>query len=162
MHVSPIPDPTSDPAAAIFHSGSRTGRALSSSLYLQDVCRTVRIRSEVECALKPQEQPIIAVARQIYRLLVDQYGIDNAAHLYQLLPVAAIASEARDLPGGNRTDLAEADFRPHPLEAGAHDAAGGGAAEVVVDYVDLRPAKSHKTLAHRVLQPSALAIVQDL
>jgi hypothetical protein len=110
----------------------------------------------------PQEQPIIAVARQIDRFLVDQHSVDDAAHLNQLLPIATVAGEARDLPGGNRTDLAEADLRHHSLETGAHDAASGGAAEIVIDDLDLGPAESRQTLAHGVLQRPALAIMQDL
>jgi len=61
--------------------------------------------------------------------------------------------------GRNRAHLAKADLRHHPLEAGARDAARGRAAEVIVDDLDLGPAERSKTLAHRVLQCPALAIV---
>jgi hypothetical protein len=47
------------------------------------------------------------------------------------------------------------------LETGAHDAAGGGAAEIVIDDLDLGPAESRQTVAHGVLQRPALAIMQD-
>ena len=107
-------------------------------------------------------EPSRTVARQINRLLVDQHGVDNAAHLDQLLPIAAVAGKARDLAGGNRAHFAEADLCHHPLEAGAHHTAGGRATEIVVDDLDLRPAESHQALAHRVLQRPALAVVQDL
>src|SRR6202011_2593623 len=72
------------------------------------------------------------------------------------------AGKARDLPCRDRTNLAEADLRHHSLETGAHDAAGGGAAEIVIDDLDLGPAESRQTLAHGVLQRPALAIMQDL
>lgn len=51
---------------------------------------------------------IIAAARQIDRLLVNQHSVYEAAHFDQLLRIAAVASEARDLPRRNRADLAEA------------------------------------------------------
>ena len=95
----------------------------------------------VEAALQPEQQPIVALARRVDRLLIDQDRVDDAAHLDQLLPVAAVAGEARHLPGRHRADLAEADLGDHALEAGARDAAGRRAAEVVVDDLDLRPAE---------------------
>lgn len=58
-------------------------------------------------------------------LLIDQNGIDHAAHLDELLPIPAVAGEARDLAGANRTNLAEANLRHHSLESGALYAAGG-------------------------------------
>jgi hypothetical protein len=73
--------------------------------------------------------------------------VEHPAHLDQLLPVAAVAGEARDFAGGNRAHFAEADFRDHPLEAGAHDTAGGGATEIVVNDFDLGPAAHGKTQA---------------
>src|SRR5213080_3493623 len=33
-------------------------------------------------------------AREVSRLLIDQHGIDHAAHLDQLLPIPTVASEA--------------------------------------------------------------------
>ena len=73
----------------------------------------------VEAALQPEQQAVVALARRVDRLLVDQQRIDDAAHLDELLPVAAVAREAGDLPGGHRADLAEADLGDHALEAGA-------------------------------------------
>ena len=116
----------------------------------------------IETSLQSQQQPVIALARRIDRLLVDQNGIDDAAHLDELLPVPAVAGEARDLPRGDRTDLAEADLGDHPIEAGARDAAGRRAAEIVIDRFDARPSQRRQAIAHRILQGAALAIVQNL
>ena len=58
-------------------------------------------------------------------LLIDQNGIDHAAHLDELLPIPAVASEARDLAGANRTNLTEANLRYQPLKASALYPAGG-------------------------------------
>ncbi|MEY9181329.1 hypothetical protein ABIG06_001519 [Bradyrhizobium sp. USDA 326] len=57
--------------------------------------------------------------------MIDQNGIDHAAHLNELLPPPAVAGEARDLAGANRTNLAEANLRHHSLESGALYGAGG-------------------------------------
>ena len=91
----------------------------------------------VEAALEPEQQAVVTVPRCIDGLLIDQNGIDHAAHLDELLPIPAVASEARDLAGANRTNLAEADLRYHSLEAGALYAAGGRTTEIVIDHFDL-------------------------
>lgn len=48
----------------------------------------------VETALGTEEQMIVGEPRSIDNLLVDQHGIDDAAHLDQLLPVPAVAGKA--------------------------------------------------------------------
>src|SRR5437016_2679873 len=105
----------------------------------------------VETALQAQEQPVIAMSRCIDRLLIDQYGVDHAAHLDQLLPVPAIAGETRDLACADGADLAEADFGNHALEARALHATGGGAAKIVINDLDLRPAERGQAVPHGVL-----------
>ncbi|ANT54604.1 hypothetical protein A6B35_31905 (plasmid) [Mesorhizobium amorphae CCNWGS0123] len=77
----------------------------------------------VEAALQSQQQPVITLTRRIDRLLIDQHGIDDAAHLDELLPVTAVAGEARYFPRRDRTDLAEANFGYHSVESGTCDAA---------------------------------------
>ena len=116
----------------------------------------------VETALQAEQQTIIALPRGIDCLLVDQHRVDDATHLDELLPVAAVAGKARDLPGRDSSDLAEADFRHHPFEAGAGDATCRRAAEIVVDRLDLAPAERDQPVAHGVLQRAALPVVQNL
>src|SRR3954453_3754820 len=79
----------------------------------------------VETALDPEQQAVVAVPWRIDSLLIDQNGVDHAAHLDELLPIPAVASEPRDLAGANRTNLTEANLRYHSLETGALYPAGG-------------------------------------
>jgi hypothetical protein len=79
----------------------------------------------VEAALEPEQQAVVTVPRCIDGLLIDQNGVDHAAHLDELLPISAVAGEARDLAGANRTNLTEANLRYHSLETGALYTAGG-------------------------------------
>lgn len=116
----------------------------------------------VETALQAQQQPIITLARCIDRLLVDQHSVDDAAHLDELLPVAAIAGKPRHLPRRNRPDLAETDLGDHPVETGTGNAASGQPSEIIIYRLDARPAERRQAIAHRILQGAALAIVQDL
>ncbi|MEA2908815.1 MAG: hypothetical protein QOJ15_896, partial [Bradyrhizobium sp.] len=79
-----------------------------------------------------------------------------------LLPVTAVAGETRDFPRRDRTDLAQADLGHHSIKAGARDTARRRAPEIVIDRFDARPAQRRQTIAHRILQGAALAIVENL
>ena len=100
--------------------------------------------------------------RGVDRLPVHQHRVDDPAHLDQLLPVAAVAGEARHLPRGHGPDLAQADLGDHALEAGAGHPARGRTPEVLVHHLDLRPAERCQSVAHGVLQRPAFGVVQDL
>ena len=77
----------------------------------------------IERAFQPQQQSIIALARRVHRLLIDEQRVDDAAHLHQLLPLAAVTREARDLTRTDRTDFTETDLRDHALKPSARNAA---------------------------------------
>ena len=96
----------------------------------------------VEAALEAEQQAVVALPRRIDRLLVDQERVDDPAHLDELLPVAAVAREARDLPCRHRSNLAQAHLGDHALEARPG-----------------RPAELREAIAHGVLQGLALAVV---
>src|SRR6202011_3138858 len=91
----------------------------------------------VEAALEPEQQAVVAVPWRIDGLLIDQNGVDHAAHLDELLPIPAVASEARDLAGANRTNLTEANLRYHPLKASALYPARGRTTEIIIDHFNL-------------------------
>ena len=77
------------------------------------------------------------------------------------MPVAAIAGKTRGLDREHGADTAVADRCQQPLEAGTRDAATG-AAEIVVDDLDVAPAKLLGAIGEPVLAPSALMIVREL
>src|SRR5258708_25428508 len=116
----------------------------------------------MEAPLEPKQQSIIALARRVDHLLVDQDGVNHAAHLDQLLPIAAVAREAGDFAGRYRADFAEADLGYHPFEPDPRHAARGGSPEIVVHRVDLGPAQRHEPIPHGILQRLALSAVQNL
>jgi hypothetical protein len=116
----------------------------------------------VETSLEPQQQTVIAVPRRIDCLLIDQDCVDDPTHLDQLSPIAAIAGEARDLPGADRANLRDTDLGHHPLEAGALHAAGRRTTEIFLDHFDLGEAQRRQPIPHGVLQRAALAVVQHL
>src|SRR6516165_5667066 len=110
----------------------------------------------VQAALQSEQQPVVAMARRVDGLLIDQHRVDHATHLDQLLPVAAVAGKAGDFARADGANLAEAYLRDHPLEAGTLNGARRRAAEIVVDHFDLRPAKPRQSIPHGILQRAAL------
>src|SRR4051812_50150346 len=111
----------------------------------------------VEAALETQEQAVVAQTRRVDHLLVDKQRVDDAAHFNELLPISAVAREARDLPGYHRADLAQAYLGGQALEIDARCAAGGPPAEAHVDDLDRRPAELREPVAHGVLGRLPLA-----
>src|SRR6202163_4519353 len=77
------------------------------------------------------------------------------------MPVTTIAGKTRRLDRKHGADPAVADRREQPLEARTSGAAAR-AAEVVVDDIDLAPAKLPGPIGEVVLAPPALVIVQKL
>src|SRR5271166_771753 len=116
----------------------------------------------VEAPLEAEQEPVVALTGRVHCFLIDQHGIDDAAHLDELLPVPTVAGEARHLSRRHRADLAETDLGDHALEPDAGDAARRRAAEIIVDGIDLRPAERCQAIPHSILQRAALAIVHDL
>jgi hypothetical protein len=51
------------------------------------------------------------------RFLVDEHRIDDAANLYELLPLAAVARKARHLACSDCSNTPEADLGDHALKA---------------------------------------------
>jgi hypothetical protein len=116
----------------------------------------------VEAPLEPEQQSVVAGARGVHGLLVDQHRVDDAADLDELLPLAAVARKARHLACGHRPDASEAHLGHHALEATARFDARCRAAEILINDLDLRKTQIAKARLHGVLQLAALAVVSDL
>src|SRR3990172_353083 len=58
----------------------------------------------VQAPLESQQKPIVARARRVHRLLVDEHRVNDATDLDELLPLAAVARKARHLARGGRPD----------------------------------------------------------
>jgi hypothetical protein len=59
-----------------------------------------------------------------------------------LLPIAAVACEARDLACCYGADLAQANLGDHALESSPRRGASGRYTKIVIDNLDLRPAEN--------------------
>src|SRR5262249_30102137 len=86
----------------------------------------------------------------------------DTTDLHQLLPLAAVACEARYFPRRNRSHPPQANFGDHAFKPGPFHATGGRAPEVLVHDLDLAPAQLAQTRLHRVLQLLTLGVVSNL
>ena len=112
--------------------------------------------------LEAEQQPIIRTTRIVDRLVIDEQRVDHAAHLDELVPVAVISREARDLDRCDGPDLSQRYLGDHALKSGPPIRRGRRAALVFVDDLDLLPTESADSIRHRVLQPRALGVVKEL
>ena len=115
-----------------------------------------------DAALHAQQQPIVGAARVVDAVQIDDARLDQAAQLQQVVPVATVASKPRGVEAQHGADFAGAQPRDEPIEARPGHHAAGGAAEVVVDDLDLREPAAARLLHEVVLAALALQVGLDL
>ena len=71
-----------------------------------------------DAALHAQQQPIVRPTGVVDAVEVDDARLDQPAQLEQVMPVAAVAGEPRGIEAQHGADLAGAEPRDQPLEAG--------------------------------------------
>ncbi len=101
------------------------------------------------------------MARIVDSVLVDDERADQSTELDERMPVAAVSGKTRRLDREHSADTALADHCEQPLEAGTHEAAAR-AAEVVIDDIDVTPAKLLGAIDEAILARPALVIVCEL
>ena len=112
-----------------------------------------------DAALHAEQQPIVRPAGIVDAVEVDDARLDQAAQLEQVMPVAPVAGEPGGVEAQHGPDLAGAEPGDEPLEAGPGDHAARGAAEIVVDHLDVAEAPAPGDIDQLVLAPLALELV---
>ena len=115
-----------------------------------------------DAALHAQQQPIVRPAGVVDPVQVDHPRLDQAAELEQVMPVAAVAGEPGGVEAQHGADLAGAQPCHEPLEAGPRHHPAGGAAEVVVDHLDVAETPAPRDIDELVLPSLALEVALDL
>ena len=115
-----------------------------------------------DAALHAQEQPVVRPAGVVHAIKVDHPRLDEPAELQQVMPVTPIAGEPRGVQAQHGPDLAGAEPRHQPLEARPRDHAARGAAEIVVDDLDVPEAPASRQVDQLVLPTPALEVGLDL
>ena len=90
-----------------------------------------------DAALHAQKQPVVRAAGVVDAILVDDAGLDQAAQLQQMVPVAAVAREPRGIEAQHGADLARAKPADQPVKARSGDRPAGRSAHIVVDDLDV-------------------------
>ena len=78
------------------------------------------------------------------------------------MPVAAVAGASRGVEAQHGADLAGAQPCHEPLEAGPRHHPAGGAAEIVVDHLDVTEASPPRDIDELVLPSLALEVALNL
>ena len=93
-----------------------------------------------DAALHAEQKPIVRPAGVIDPVQVDHSRLDQAAKIEQVMPVAAVAGETGGVEAQHGPDLPGTEPRHQPLEAGPRHHPAGGAAEVIIDNLDVAEA----------------------
>jgi len=155
-----------DPAAPDFHiaRGHAENQVAGTRHLAQRLLRALAEQRQFEFAHRAfhtQQQSIVGMARIVDSVLVDEDRADQSTELYQRVPVAAVAGEARSLDGKHHTDATVTDCGQQPLEVRTDDASARSS-EIVVDDFDSRPAKLPGAIGKPVLPALALEVVHEL
>src|SRR4029077_16998524 len=93
-----------------------------------------------DAALHAEQQSIVRPAGIVDPVEVDHSRLDQAAELEQVMPVTPVAGEPGGIEAQNRSPPAATEPSPQPLEARPRHHSAGGAAEIIVDYLDVTKA----------------------
>ena len=115
-----------------------------------------------DAALHAEQQAVIGVAWVVNAIQVDDPCLDQAAQFEQMMPIAAIARQARRFQAQDRTNFSSTQGRHEPLETGAGDRAACAASEIVVDNLDLGEPGPSRHLDQLVLTSLALQVLLNL
>ena len=110
----------------------------------------------------PSSKPIVRPAGIIDAVEIDHAGLDQAAELEQMMPVATVPGETGSVEAQHGSHFAGAKPRDEPLEPGPGHRPAGGTAKVVVDHLDVAEAPAPSVIDELVLAPLALEIGLNL
>ena len=113
-------------------------------------------------SFKSQQQPVVENTR-----IVDSIGIDNdrahqSAEFDQMVPVPAIAGQARGFDAEHSSYFSRADLCYETFESGPLNFAGAGTPEVLIDNLNLMKSKLAGVIGQSILPALALQIVNHL
>jgi hypothetical protein len=115
-----------------------------------------------DAALHAQQQAIIGSTRIVDAVEIDDAGFDKPAEFEQVMPVAAVSGEPRRIEAKNGTDLAGAQPRDQPVEAGARYRSASRSAKIIVNDFDIDESALASDVDQIVLAPLALQVGRHL
>ncbi len=113
-------------------------------------------------SLHPQQQAVVDQGWIVDGLPVRDQGSGDAAKLDQVLPLAAIASQARSFQAEDRSHRLRTDRSEEFVESAAVDQAHPRVSLIDVDDGDVLEPQLARPILERILQPLALQMVAHL
>src|SRR5437660_8465898 len=114
-----------------------------------------------DAALHAEKKPIIGSAGVVNPIQVDHSRLDQAAEFEQMVPVAAVTGQPGGVEAQHSANLSGTKPCHQPFEARPRHHPAGGAAEIVIDYLDVAEAPLPGDTDKLVLPPLALKIGLD-
>jgi hypothetical protein len=132
----------------------------------QATCQAGTDQVQLDLAHRPleaQQQPVIEDARMVEPIAIADQRIDQRAQVQQVVPIAVVPGQPRDLDGQHHADAAQADLGDEPVKTGPSDARAADA-EIVIDdpNVAALPAELHSTVSQTVLAVRRSWPVRDM
>src|SRR5215467_1545005 len=90
--------------------------------------------------LHAEEEPIIGSARVVHPVQVDHSRLDQATELKQMVPVAAVTGEPGGVEAQHSANFPGTEPCNQSFEAGPRHHPTGGAAEIVIDHLNVMEA----------------------
>jgi hypothetical protein len=113
------------------------------------------------CTFHAEQESVVGERGIVDAVLIGDQRPDEAAELPQRVPVTSVAGQARSLNGHDRADPAFADRSQSLFEPRAADARAR-AAEIIINDVDVGPAKLPDPPDQSILASTALDVVDRL
>src|SRR5438477_740338 len=89
-------------------------------------------------AFEAEQEPVIEYARMVQTISVGDQRIDERAEIQQVVPVAIVAGQPRDLDGEDDADMAQTHLADESFETDASNASATDP-EVIIDHYHLGP-----------------------
>jgi hypothetical protein len=109
-----------------------------------------------DAALHAQEQPVVRTTRVVNAVKIDHSRLDESAKLKQMMPIAAIAGEARCVETQNRTDVSGAQPSYKLLKTRAGHGSACGPTQIVIDHLNVAKSASPRFIDEFILSTLAL------
>jgi transposase len=118
--------------------------------------------AEERPALLPLQEPVVKLALIVDAFRVHDQRVHQPAQIEELIPVAIVARQPRDLEPEDGPRMAQAHLGHQPLKARAAHRGRARLAQILIDHDHLMPPESPRMPLEIVLAATALVVVTDL
>jgi len=111
-----------------------------------------------DAPLHAEQKPVVRATGVIHAVEIDNAGLNEAAKLEEMMPVASVPREAGGVKTQNRPDIAGAEPSNQLLKPRPGDCSAGRASKVVVDDFNVAKSSASRLVDELVLTPLTLEV----